>query len=182
MKHVNTSIVSAVVVAVSASVVGCATSNEGGRAVASPPVALHARDAAHCHEVLADDAVQAVLRGDAIESVSPLYGGTETKTSHPHLDGAALRVRPLKGETPEWLERGLECHRADTSAAGAQASSSASDPFLSASGSPVEIRVLSDGDGFLIHLSGRTPGESSQILARAQALAGTPRTASLQSP
>jgi hypothetical protein len=66
----------------SASFAGCATSQEAGRAAVSTPVAL---DEVRCRTFQGDDAIKAIVSGDAVESVAPLYGGTMGKTSFTQL-------------------------------------------------------------------------------------------------
>jgi hypothetical protein len=136
---------------------------------AQSPASQAAAQRARCTADFSDAAIGRVLDGSAVERVEPFYTGYTSKSSNPRLQGAAIVVRPARGETAEWLDRALECHEAQQLTTQASGSSARTDPFW-LPGSRVQIDVTSARDGFRIQLSGGSSAEARAILARAQAL------------
>jgi hypothetical protein len=132
---------------------------------AQSPAEQAAAERARCAD-FSDAAIARVLDGSSVERVEPLYTGYTSKSSNPRLQGAAIVVKPARGDTAEWLDRALECHQ---SLATSGASAIASDPFW-LPGSHVQIDVTSAHDGFRIQVSGESSADAREILARAQAL------------
>jgi hypothetical protein len=122
----------------------------------------------------AESQLQPVLDGSAVESVTPLYvkPGSEGAEPGPQLLGASIRVRPLWGESREWLTRALACHKVRTPS-GAPTSAQA-DPFALPDES---IDVASAADGYRITVRGGTPDAGHELLRRALALAAQPHFA-----
>jgi len=119
---------------------------------------------------LADDddkALAPVLGGSAVQDVQPLYsalGGRSGPQSE--LRGVTLTIAALPGMTAEWLDRALECHGAKATLGHAPAASD--DPFL-LPGSALDIDVRTAKDGFDAAITGYSPDDARQILARATA-------------
>jgi hypothetical protein len=116
-----------------------------------------------------DKQLTRVLDGSAVERIEPVYSGWASKGSNPRLRGAAIVVRPVQGETAEWLNRALECHSARQLGSFARGSTVSADPFW-LSDALVTIEVASSGDGFRIQLTADTSADAREILARAQAM------------
>jgi hypothetical protein len=135
------------------------------------PPAQSPASQARCTADFSDATIARVLDGSAVERVEPLYTGYESKSSTPRLQGAAIVVRPARGETAEWLDRALECHEAQQVASQASGQTARTDPFW-LPGSRVQIDVTSAHDGFRIQVSGASSAEARAILARAQAAPG----------
>jgi len=116
-----------------------------------------------------DDATLApVLSASSVQNVEPLYATLEGAKSglHAELRGATVVVAALPGMTAEWLDRALECHSAREALGHAPAPSA--DPFW-LPGSSVDIDVRSARDGFNVAVTGYSPDDARQILARANA-------------
>ena len=78
-------------------------------------------------------------------------------------------MRSLKGFTPEWLDRALECHGARRVLG--KTPEVPNDPFWLPDGM-VDIDVQSDHDGFRVIARGHNASDAREILARAKAFAG----------
>lgn len=139
--------------------------------------ALFARS--RCMGIADDRAVADILSGKSVEGVTPLYLNTNNRTNVTVLQGAAIHVRPVPGETAEWLARTLECHAAHITATEAPALALAGDPFVLSESIPT-VAVRSAGDGFRVEITSRSTDEARDILGRAQALGGTTDVLALQ--
>jgi len=151
-----------------AGLAGCAAASD-----ASPQPATQAAAIARteCGPGYRDDAqVAEILNGSLVEGAAPLYAGTESSRSHLRLEGASIRVRPLKGTSSEWLARALTCHGAEQTLAQGQGHPFTADPF-SLPGSLPQIHVRSAGDAFNVEVTGETGADAAEILSRAKALA-----------
>jgi hypothetical protein len=112
----------------------------------------------------------AVVTGDAVESVEPLYtsapdakSGSETR-----LYGAEIRIRAAQGMTAQWLDRALECHGARRMLQNASAARLASDPFW-LPGRMVDIDAQPLHDAFEVSVRGESTDDAQEILIRANA-------------
>ena len=123
----------------------------------------------YCTADFSESVVAQVLDGSTIERVEPAYQGSASRGSNPRLQGAAIVVRPVQGETAEWLNRALECHGAHQLVAHAKGTTVRADPFW-LEDSIVNIEVTSARDGFRIRVTGESSADAREILARAQAL------------
>jgi hypothetical protein len=147
---------------------GCASASQASATPATQAAAIARID---CGPDSRDDAqVTAILNGSLVEGATPLYSGVENGHSHEHLEGAKIRVRPMKGTSAEWLARALMCHGAEQTLAQAQGRTVASDPFYLPASVPY-IHVRSAGDAFEVQVTGATNAEGAEILSRARALA-----------
>lgn len=135
----------------------------------SPADQAAAVERTYCTADFSDKQLTRVLDGSAVERIEPVYSGWASKGSNPRLRGAAIVVRPVQGETAEWLNRALECHSARQLGSFARGSTVPADPFW-LSDALVRIEVASSGDGFRIQLTGETSADAREILARALAM------------
>ena len=110
----------------------------------------------------------------AIGGVEPLYtiAADADFGQQEEVTGAVVRVRSLKGFTPEWLDRALECHGARRVLG--KTPEVPNDPFWLPDGM-VDIDVQSDHDGFRVIARGHNARDAQDILARAKAFAGVAR-------
>jgi hypothetical protein len=152
------------VLLVAGGIVGCAASPPP----ATPSEQASQRERGQCAAFRDDSAIADVLSGRAIESVSPLATGVQSKSSSPRLQGAVLTVAPIRGASAEWLARALECHGVERSLGRSSTLASAVDPFV-LPGSLVHITVDSSRDGFRVELVGATTADAREILSRAEA-------------
>jgi hypothetical protein len=148
-----------------AALVGC----QDAAQFRSPADQAAAVERTRCTADFTEAAVARVLDGSAVERVDPIYIGTTSKSSNPRLRGAAILVRPVNGQTAEWLDRALECHGAQQLVVHAGGSDTSADPFW-LPGALVQIDVTSARDGFRIEVTGDSTADAQAILARAQAL------------
>jgi hypothetical protein len=88
-------------------------------------------------------------------------------------------VAALPGMTAEWLDRALEFHSAKEALG--HASVVSADPFW-LPGSSVDIDVRSARDGFNIAVTGFSPEDARQILARASAFVKSKSSDTPQKP
>jgi len=142
-----------------AAVAGCATS--------SP--AKTAADSAHvnqCADVEGDSNLNAVLSGEAVARVKPLYANLSDPrgSQEAQLRGATVIVRALPGMTAEWLDRQLKCHSA-TETLG-QSETAPNDPFFLPDAA-VTIAVRPMGSAFAVDISAYPPKAAHRILRRA---------------
>jgi len=161
---------------------GCASASDASAQPKTP--AAQAAVIAHteCGPAYRDDAqVAQILNGELVEGAGPLYnGGAESNRGYAHLEGAAIRVRPMKGTSAEWLARALTCHGAEQTLAQGQARA-ASDPFYLPDALP-SIHVRSAGDAFEVEVTAESIDAANEILARARALASVPAIAHANAP
>jgi len=124
-----------------------------------------------------DKALALVLGGNAVQGVKPLYSNFESAKSgyQSELRGATVTLSALSGVTAEWLDRALECHSAKNTLG--HSPGAADDPFW-LPGSSVDIDVRSAKDGFDVAVTGFSPDDARQILARANAFAKSKMAAS----
>jgi hypothetical protein len=146
-------------------VLGC----QSAERVRGPADEAAAMELAYCTADFRDAAVARVLDGSTVERVEPVYQGWASRGSNPRLQGAAIVVRPVQGETAEWLNRALECHGAHQLVSHAKGASVQADPFWLAD-SLVNIEVTSTRDGFRIQVTGESSADAREILARAQGM------------
>jgi hypothetical protein len=156
---------------------GCASASDASAQPKTP--AAQAALIAHtqCGPAYRDDAqVAQILNGELVEGAGPLYNaGAESNRGYAHLEGAAIRVRPMKGTSAEWLARALTCHGAEQTLAQGQ-TRAASDPFYLPDALP-SIHVRSAGDAFEVEVTAESTDVATEILARARALASAPAIA-----
>jgi hypothetical protein len=112
----------------------------------------------------------AVVTGDAVESVEPLYtGAPDAKSgSDARLYGAQIRIRAAQGVTAQWLDRALECHSARRLLQHASADRLTNDPFW-LPGRMVDIDAQSARDAFVVSVRGESTDDAQEILIRANA-------------
>ena len=111
------------------------------------------------------------FRAEDVESVAPLY--EPVPKSGTVLRGAVLRIRPSAGVTAEMLQRSIECHAARVATLGYDLKGMDACPLAVKN---VGYTVISGGDSFLVQMRSRDWDAASEVLRRAQALAGsTPR-------
>jgi hypothetical protein len=150
---------------------GCASSSDAASAPRTPVAQAAAIARSECAGYHADPQIADILNGSLVEGAGPLYAGVESNRSHRRLEGAAIRVRPIKGASAEWLARELTCHAAERTLAQGSSDAVARDPFAPSSGVP-EIRVISARDAFEVEVIAPTTTDAAEVLARARALAG----------
>jgi hypothetical protein len=151
---------------------GCASASDASAQPKTPAMQAAAIVRTECGAGYREDAqVAEIVNGSLVEGVAPIYTGLESARSHQHFEGAAIRVRPLKGASAEWLARALTCHGAEQTLAQGQGPGVATDPFSLPAGVP-DIHVRSAGDAFVVEVTGATTAEASEILSRARALGG----------
>jgi hypothetical protein len=123
-----------------------------------------------CGPEVKDSDLAAVLSGQAVQAVGPLYATVEAGKSgeESRLRGAVLTISALPGVTAEWLDRELECHGARVALG--RATSTPEDPFW-LPGSSVDIDVRPAKDGFVVGVAGYSSADARQIFDRAQAFA-----------
>jgi len=162
---------------------GCASASDASAQPKTPATQAAAIARTECGPTYRDDAqVAEILSGGLVEGAGPLYIGVESnKTSHERLEGATIRVRPMKGTSAEWLARALTCHGAEQTLAQGQARTIASDPFYLPDTLP-SVHVRSAGDAFEIQVTAETTDAATEILTRARALANTPGIARTNAP
>jgi hypothetical protein len=149
---------------------GCASATDAAALPQTPATQAATIVRTECGAGYRDDAqVAEIVSGSLVEGVAPIYTGIESSRSHQHFEGAAIRVRPLKGASAEWLARALTCHGAEGTLAQSKGQTVPSDPFSLPDGVP-SIQVRSAGDAFVVEVKGNTPAEAGEILARAKAL------------
>jgi hypothetical protein len=154
-------------------IAGCASASEASAQAKTPAARAAAIVRSECGARYQDDSqVAEIVNGSLVEGVAPIYTGVENNRSHPHFEGAAIRVRPLKGTSAEWLARALTCHGAEQTLAQGQGRSVASDPFY-LPGSVPDIHVRSAGDAFVVEVTGTSTAEAAEILSRARVLAAS---------
>jgi hypothetical protein len=151
---------------------GCASASDASTQPKTPATQAAAIARTECGPTYRDDAqVAEILSGGLVEAAGPLYNsGVESNRSNPHLEGAAIGVRPLKGTSAEWLARALTCHGAEQTLAQGPARTFASDPFYLPDTLP-NVHVRSAGDAFVVEVTAETTDAATEILARARALA-----------
>jgi hypothetical protein len=126
---------------------------------------------ATCGPDVPEASITPLFERGAIESVEPLF---ETVADaelgrEKEVVGAIVHVRALKGVTPEWLDRALECHNARRTLG--TVPEVRDDPFWIPDGA-VEIDVTSARDGFRVTARGHDASDAQRILTRAHALVG----------
>jgi len=142
---------------------------QGTSATTTPADQATALEQTRCTGDIDEAAVARVLDGSTVERVDPAYNGSASKGGNPRLHGAAILVRPSRGETAEWLARALECHGAQQLHAYATGAAAKADPFWLPE-SVVQIAVASSRDEFRIEVTSDSSDQAREILARAQAL------------
>jgi len=109
---------------------------------------------------------------DAVLNVTPytrhVMGGPSGMEAH--LAGAQLELRPLPGVTGELLQRGLECRSAELVLG--RVEPLPNEPYF-LPGGWVRIDVKSGGGSFLVTVAAEEQRRTHEVLARAQAFAGT---------
>jgi hypothetical protein len=159
----------AAAVALAAGLFACASS--GGTSPQAQTAAERANyiETTRCAGVNQGQPVAAVLSGQTVMGVRPLYGAMDPSKSdaREQLHGAIVTVAAEPGVTAEWLNRVLECH-----SAGATLGQTADDgdPFF-LPGTVVDITVQPAKDGFAINVSTQSPQDAQRILDRATAWA-----------
>ncbi|HXX68425.1 MAG TPA: hypothetical protein VEK07_14645 [Polyangiaceae bacterium] len=146
-----------------AAVVGCATSSPAAKTAAD---SAHVVAANRCADVEGDSNLNAVLSGEAVDYVKPLYANLSDPrgSQESQLRGATVMVRALPGMTAEWLDRQLKCHSATETLGQSEAPST--DPFF-LPGTPVTIAVRPLGSAFAVDISAFPPKAAHRILNRA---------------
>jgi len=149
---------------VAIAVAGCGSSDTNAQAKTA---ADHANYIAttRCNGVNEGQPISALLGGQTVTGVRPLYRGTEPSKSdaRAQLRGAIVTVAAEPGVTAEWLDRALECHSADATL-GQMADDG--DPFFLPD-AVVDIAVKPAQDGFAIQVSTTSPRDAQRILDRA---------------
>ncbi len=156
-------------------------------------------ESTRCGPEVNEAALAAVLEGQALQGVGPLYSTIEAPSLNERSDelgaqrvgpvysaaeanslgdqarlrGALLTVSALPGVTAEWLDRELECHGARVVLGRVKPLSD--DPFW-LPGSKVDIDVRPVKDGFVIGVAGFSSTDARQILDRARAFAKAKKT------
>jgi len=149
---------------------------QAAQPVQSPADHAGAVERTVCTADFSEAVVSRILDGSAVEHVEPVYTGFVGKSSNPRLAGAAIIVRPVQGETAEWLTRMLECHGAQRLMEQAKGSPVRADPFWLAD-SLVQIEVTGARNGFRIQVTSGSATDAREILSRAQALPTSTQTA-----
>lgn len=126
---------------------------------------------ATCGPDVPEASITPVFERGAIESVEPLFDTVADAElgREKEVVGAIVHVRALKGVTPEWLDRALECHNARRTLGSVP--EVRDDPFWIPDGT-VEIDVTSAHDGFRVTARAHDASGAQQILTRAHGLAG----------
>jgi hypothetical protein len=136
-------------------------------------VADRAREIAPRCSHAADSTGALVLSPALIEGVEPAYSYVQSGNDRAiHLRGARFRVRPELDVSAETLERRLECHQAGVIMGSAPPL--ADDPFA-LTGTWLDIKTDSTGDGFLIAIEVDDLGKAQEVLARARHFADEAR-------
>lgn len=138
----------------------------------------HVVAANRCADVESDSNLNAVLSGEAVAAVKPLYANlSDVRAAEgSELRGATVIVRALPGMTAEWLDRQLKCHSATETLGQGEAYG---DPFFLPD-TQVSIVVRSLNGAFAVDISAFPPKAAHRILSRANDwLAGRGAAASL---
>jgi hypothetical protein len=124
-------------------------------------------ESTRCAGVQGGPDVNAVLSGQAVTGVRPLYGAKDPSKSDVQdtLQGATVTVAAQPGMTAEWLDRVLECHSAAETLG---QTAGYRDPFYLPD-AVVEIMVQPARDGFAINVSTASQSNAQRILDRATA-------------
>jgi len=123
-----------------------------------------------CGPDVDESRLRAVVSGDAVESVEPLYTSAPgaKSGSESRLYGAQIRIRAAQGVTAQWLDRALECHGARRMLQHASADRLANDPFW-LPGRMVDIDAQPARDAFDVSVRGESTDDAQEILIRANA-------------
>ena len=108
---------------------------------------------------------------DRVEALQEDVTSADYLVVHDEVLGAVIFVRAMKGVTPEWLDRALECHSARRVLG--RVADIPGDPFW-LPGRTVSIDVRSARDELRVEVRGDTQADGEAILARARAFVGTP--------
>jgi hypothetical protein len=131
--------------------------------------ALRTAEAQSCSGISDDDRdISPFYHREDITTVEPAYLASARGKGDPSsISGAVVTFRAVKGLTPEWLQRVVNCHIARNNAMGNDMPEMAYCP-LEPKG--VTATVSSAGDGFAVRIEAKDPKTAQEVLRRAQAL------------
>jgi hypothetical protein len=132
-----------------------------------------------------DNDISDVLSGAAIERWEPAYYSSagSGKESYKRLAGAVFTLQPRNGDSATWLNRALACHSARMALTRERhappwvgstcPAPESGDPF-SLPGRTLDIDVQATGKDLTVLVRSLDVADAREIVARAQAFAGSP--------
>jgi len=171
-RHGNTSrTIAAALALAAAGAAGCELTDLNPPPPQTPTDKAAALERSSCGPDVDDARLIPVVTGNAVDSVEPLYAGSDTR-----LSGAVIRIRASQGVTPEWLDRALECHGAKRVLRHTPNETLANDPFW-LPGRMVDIQTEPAQDSFKVAVRGESTDDAQEILIRANAYLAANRRA-----